>query len=275
MDAEKFGRYKTILRLMPDDIWKTQSDAQQAHTGDQEIRVKLVRRAFRRRRNLKYSLLLIAAAAIILAFGHPQWGTRQEEIFKRGIDLVLLVDTSYSMNAQDIAPSRLEKAKSEIDSLLNLLEDNRVALVSFAETTRLHCPLTLDFRGLESILDHSLNMGPGTNLKSAVDESLRVLQKSTARTKAILLISDGEDHEGDIDSILNELEAQNVKLFALGIGTPEGGPIPDVENSPSADLKNAGYKKKNGEIVWTKLVEEDLIRPFGIIWRILLPRQFY
>ena len=258
-DAEQFGYYNTVLRLIPDDIWKNRHDVNAAHTGNQDLRTRLIRQAFRRRRNLKFTLLILAAAAIILAFGRPQWGTRQEEIFKRGIDLVLLIDTSYSMNAQDVAPSRLIKAKSEIATLLKLLENNRAALVSFATTTKLHCPLTLDFRGLESILDHSLNMGPGTNIQRAIEESLRVLKKSSARSKAILLISDGEDHEGDLDTILKELKKNDVRLFALGIGTPEGGPIPDVGDGAISSDKDAGYKKQNGEIVWTRLVEDDLI----------------
>ncbi len=127
-------------------------------------------------------------------------------------------------------------------------------LVGFATTTRLHCPLTLDYRGLRSILDHSLSLGPGTDIEAAVTACLRVLKNSEARSRAIVIISDGEDHGGNIDKAIEMARSEGIRIYTVGIGTPEGGPIPE------GDVGSGGYKKKNGELVWTKLDESTLVR---------------
>jgi Ca-activated chloride channel homolog len=254
-DGDRFGDLNTVFRLLPDDIWKNDSDVIKARAGNQATRVRLVKHSLRARRNVRYSLLFVGFAALVLAMGRPRWGTKQEDIFKQGIDLVFLVDTSNSMKAEDIPPNRLGKARSEISALLSHLGNNRAGLVGFASTTRLHCPLTLDFRGLKSILENSLSLGPGTNIEAAVGESLRVLRDSKAISKAIILLSDGEGHEGDIEKTINSAKAADVKIFSVGIGTPEGGPIPEIDESGVS-----GYKKRNGELVWTKLDEETLTR---------------
>jgi Ca-activated chloride channel homolog len=254
-DGAAFGRTQTLYRLFPESMWKTETDARQARFGNQAQVAKTVRKSLRRRRNVKGILLCMGLVFLIAAMGKPRWGSRQESVFKQGIDIVLAVDTSLSMKAQDIAPNRLDKARSEISALLSLLENNRVGLVGFASTTRLHCPLTLDFRGLRSILDQSLSWGKGTNLEIAVKAALRVLERSDVPSKAIVLFSDGEGHEGDLETIVQLAKTADVKIFCVGVGTIEGGPIPDIGQQDSA-----GYKKVNGEIVWTKLVESDLMR---------------
>jgi len=252
-DGKKLGQFNTIFRLVTDDIWKTGSDAQKARYGDQNIRTKAARLAFRKRRNIKSIFLVLAIVCMILAMGKPRWGAKQEKIYKQGIDLVLLVDTSKSMKAEDVAPSRLAKAKSEIAALLAQLENNRVGLVGFASTTKLHCPLTLDFRGLRSILEHSLTLGTGTNIEKAVLKALQVLKGSDVPSKAIIIISDGEGHEGDIDNVIQMAQNTNVNIFCLGIGTMEGGPIPETSGNGSAN-----YKKQHDKLVWTKLTETSL-----------------
>ncbi len=254
-DGGKFGDLNMLWRLFPDEVWKTESDVRNAHSRNQLTRAQLVKRSIRRRSNVKTLLFFLGVLAIVLALGRPQWGSRQEKIYKKGIDIVFLVDTSYSMKAEDVAPSRLSKAESEISTLLRHLGNNRAALVGFASTTRLHCPLTLDFRGLKSILKHSLTLGPGTNIQEGVEASLRALRDSKALSKAIIILSDGEGHTGDIDKTIEEVKNADVKIYSIGIGTPEGGPIPEKTASGTA-----GYKKKNGELVWTKLDEETLTR---------------
>jgi Ca-activated chloride channel homolog len=252
-DAHEFGRYETLLRLMPEDIWKTPEDARQAASGDQRKTARLVRLALRRRKTIKSSLILCAMLFLIIGLGKPQWGARQEKVFKRGIDLVIAVDTSESMKAEDIAPSRMSKARSEIAALLDRLEGNRAALIGFATTTKLHCPLTLDFRGLKSILDNSLSYGIGTNIHNAIEEALKALKNSETKSKAILILSDGEGHTGDIENAIADARSAGVHIFALGVGTAEGGPIPEDSKD-----NTAAYKKYKGELVWTKLDETTL-----------------
>jgi len=251
--GDRFGDITLLFRTIDSRIWRTSDDRRRARSGPSKHNRYLVRNAIRSRANLKTGLLILSLFLILIALGRPQWGARQEEVHQQGIDLVLCVDTSVSMKAQDVAPSRLDKARSEIASLLSYLSGNRVGLVGFASTTRLHCPLTLDFRGLRSILDHSFSFGPGTDVEMAIEACIRVLENSDARSRAVVLISDGEDHGGDLDRAIERAREHRIRIFTLGIGTPEGGPI------PLGDEEDDGYKKKNGELVWTRL-EEDTMR---------------
>jgi Ca-activated chloride channel homolog len=253
MTATKFGAIQTLYRLLPDDMWKQEEDIRRSRVSDPKQHAKLVRLALRRRKNIKDALVVTALIFMAFAIGRPQWGMRQEAVFRRGIDLVLAVDTSESMKAEDIAPDRMKKARSEIAELLDRLEGNRAALVGFATTTKLHCPLTLDFRGLRSILDNSLSYGIGTDIENAINESLKVLAHSETKSKAILILSDGEGHTGDIDKAIAAARNAGVRIFTLGIGTPEGGPIPEESEGNST-----GYKKRNGEVVFTHLEEDTM-----------------
>lgn len=250
----RFGDLKLLFSSVPDEIWKPGSDAERSRSGDPAQRTRLLRQALRHREWIKAALVTLAVAAVLIAFGRPLWGSRQEVVHQMGIDLVLCVDTSESMLAQDVAPDRLEKAKSLIGSLLEELDGNRVGLVGFATTTRLHCPLTLDYRGLDSILEHCLTLGPGTDIEAAVAACLRVLKNSEARTRAIVILSDGEDHGGNIDKAIETARANGVRIYTIGIGSSEGAPIPE------ADSGSEGYKKKNGELVWSRLDETVLSR---------------
>ncbi|MBN1297019.1 VWA domain-containing protein [bacterium] len=250
--VQRFGEPILMYAALDDGVWKTDADRRRARSGDLHQAMKLIRRMADRRSVVKNALVALALVLSLVALGRPQWGTRQEEVHQAGIDLVLCVDTSESMKAQDVAPSRLDKARSEIATILSELSGHRVGLVGFASTTRLHCPLTMDFRGLRSILDHSLSYGPGTDVEAAVAACVRVLEHSEARSRAVVLISDGEDHEGELPAAVALARQHGIRIFTLGIGTPEGGPIPVEEGDAS------GYKKKNGEIVWTRMVEDSL-----------------
>lgn len=250
--GRRFSEIRLAYRTIDSGIWKSAADHRRSLSGSSEQNRRLIRNNLRFRSNIKAGLLVMALAMMVIALGRPQWGSRQEEIYQQGIDMVLCVDTSESMKAQDVAPSRLDKARSIISALLRELEGNRVGLVGFASTTRLHCPLTLDFRGLRNILDHSFSFGPGTDVEAAVAACVRVLESSDARSKAIVLISDGEDHGGDLDAAIEMARKQGIRIFTVGIGTPEGGPI------PLGDGEADGYKKQNGELVWTRLEEDTM-----------------
>lgn len=213
--------------------------------------MRIIRRAFRFRNNIKETLILVSLILMLVALGRPQWGTRQETIHHEGLDLVLCVDTSYSMLAQDIAPNRIAVAADAVRMMLPELDGNRVGLVSFASTTRIHSPLTLDYRVIQNMLDHSLSMASGTDIEQAVNAALKVLDNSDANTRAIIILSDGEDHGGNIDRAIQKAQAADVQIFALGIGTPEGAPIPEYDGS--------GYMRFQGELVWSRL-EEDVLK---------------
>jgi Ca-activated chloride channel family protein len=211
------------------------------------------------RRAAKQLLLFLALAAVILAAARPQWGSRMEEVNRRGVDVVVVIDTSLSMLAEDVAPSRLARARHQTDALLERLAGNRVALVTFAGQATLLTPLTLDHAAVRLFLDTiegEAGQVAGTALADALRLAVTAFSDPDAgdeeRTRAIVLFTDGEDHEGELDVLPGELKQAGVGLFAVGCGSTRGAPIPlhDEAGNPS------GYKKDGeGKVVTTRLEE--------------------
>jgi Ca-activated chloride channel family protein len=209
------------------------------------------------RRAAKAICLLVAATAGILAAARPQWGQGTETITRKGIDLVIVLDTSKSMAAEDVTPSRLARGVRAASSLLSRIEGDRVALVTFAGKPALSCPLTLDHEAVRLFLDavdvESVSVG-GTALAEALAAGARALgppaaEGTEAKGRALLVISDGEDHEGGLDAAIAALKQAGVVVFAVGCGTEQGGPVPD----------GGEYKKdRAGQLVTTRLDEGPL-----------------
>ena len=205
----------------------------------------------------KGRLRAFAVALTIFALARPQWGSHLTEIRKEGVDIVFAVDTSLSMLAEDLKPNRLERARLEIESILDALGGNRVGLVAFAGSAFIQCPLTLDHGALRLFLDGlstDLIPRPGTDLETALRRSIDAFPDDTA-SRVIVLLSDGEGFEGDLDSAARILENEGVIVHAVGIGSPEGEPIPlrDEAGQP------AGYKTDEaGQTVMTRLDESAL-----------------
>jgi Ca-activated chloride channel family protein len=222
------------------------------------------------RRAAKLLLLYLALACGITAAARPQWGTRLEQVTRGGADLIAVLDTSLSMAAEDVAPSRLGMARHTIDSLVKKLDGDRVALVTFAGRATLACPLTLDHAAVRLFLDAvDIESVPiaGTSLSDALRAAIRAFGAREAptgtRSRAIILFTDGEDHEGGIDEVLSELKEAGVAVYAVGVGTTRGSPIPLRDGSGASQ----GYKTdKAGKVVTTRLDEtvlEDLALATG------------
>ncbi len=216
------------------------------------------------RRAVRVLLLLLAAGAGIVAAARPQWGTRLEPVTRKGVDVVVAIDTSASMAAQDASPDRLRAAQHATDSLLKRLSGDRVALVTFAGKATLACPMTLDSDAARLFLDSvdvELVPVPGTALADAVRVALRAFGPATAsgqeHSRALVILSDGEDHEGGMDAALSDLKKAGVRVFAVGYGTRRGAPIPlGAEGTASSP---GGYKKdRSDRIVTTRLNDEVL-----------------
>jgi len=210
----------------------------------------------RPRQVLKSLLVLVGAGAALLALAEPRWGFTWEEVQRRGVDLVVALDLSDSMLVEDAGGdglSRLERAKREIIDLLRLLEGDRIALVAFAGTAFVECPLTLDYGAAGIFLDAfdtDLIPRKGTDLSAAIRKSLEAFRGATHPSRAILLITDGEDHSGEALGAAREAKEQGVKVFTIGIGRDEGSPIPTPEG---------GFRRdRQGEIVLSKLDEPTL-----------------
>jgi Ca-activated chloride channel family protein len=206
---------------------------------------------------LKSSLLLVAVAALVLALAQPRYGFAWEEVRRRGVDLVVAFDLSDSMLVADDAAgsgvSRLERAKRKLNDLTGMLEGDRVGLVAFAGAAFVECPLTLDygaFLGFVDALEPGLISAKGTSLADAVRASLRAFDGGTAESRAILLVTDGEDTVGEAAEVTELAKSQGVRVYALGVGRPEGAPIPRSDGSFRRDSR--------GELVLSKLDERGL-----------------
>ncbi len=211
------------------------------------------------RRAAKSIAVLVAVAAAIVAAARPQWGQGTETITRKGIDLALVLDTSKSMAAADVAPSRLARGVRAASSLLDRLEGDRIALVTFAGKSAVSCPLTLDHEAVRLFLDavdvEAVSV-PGTALAAAIEAGVRALGPSTtegteAKGRALIVISDGEDHEGGVEGAILAAKRAGVVVYGIGCGTDQGAPIPQGESG--------AYKKDaQGKLVTTRLDERPL-----------------
>ena len=199
-------------------------------------------------------LLILAAAAGLTALAGPRYGYRWEKVEQRGVDIMVALDCSRSMLAEDIKPSRLTRAKFEIIDLLRMLTGDRVGLVAFAGSAFLQCPLTMDYSAFYLFLDTlSPDMLPvgGTNLGQAVMEAISGFNEKDASDKAVILITDGEQTTGpDPLEAARRAAEKKVRLFCIGVGGEQGAPVPE---------EAGGFKKDGqGKIVLTRLGEETL-----------------
>lgn len=222
--------------------------------------IRMLPSASPERRRLATALALLASVFLLIGASRPQLGSRILETRQRGGDIVLAVDLSLSMEARDIAPSRRERARQEVLSLLDQLEGDRVALVSFAGEAFIQSPLTLDrgaVRMLLPLLDPSSMPEPGTNLAAAIRRGIEAFQDDPRRGRAIVLFSDGEAWDGDLERAVAEAKDARVRVCAVGIGRTQGDPIP----LPGRTGQPPQYKKdRAGRVVVTRLEEEGLRR---------------
>lgn len=211
------------------------------------------------RKNLfKGSLKTFALALMILGLAGPRFGSRLVKVEREGIDLVIALDTSLSMLAEDMLPNRLEKAKQEMIDLIRGLRGDRVGIVVFAGTAFALCPLTVDY-GAALMFTRSVGIDvvsePGTNLEKAIDTSVELFERSERRDRAIILVTDGETHEGDAAAAAGRAGDRDIRIYTIGIGNPSGELIPERGTGGSIE----GYKKDNqGETVLTQLDERTL-----------------
>jgi len=207
------------------------------------------------RRGVKAFLALLAMAFGIVALTQPQWGFHWEEIKRVGVDIIVAIDVSESMLAEDVKPSRLKRAKREIFDLIEMLEGDRIGLIVFAGTSFVQCPLTLDYGACKMFLDYidtDLIPVPGTALADAMRTATASFNKRERKSKALILITDGEDHEGEPIEAAKEAKQEGIKIFPIGVGRKEGVPIPLRGGS-------GGFKKdRQGDMVITHLDETTL-----------------
>ena len=225
---------------------------------DPELKDKLFSRLDVNFLQWKNRLTIIGLIFLIFSAAGPQIGTRVSPIERKGVDLVFAVDVSESMNAQDIKPSRLEKAKFEISQIISQLKGDRVGIIVFAGSSHLYLPLTSDYEATQLFLDAiDTKMIPnqGTDLSTALRTAMSVFNKEDDKYKVMVLVTDGEDHEGAAIEMANTSLKSGIVTHSVGVGTEKGSLIP-INNDSSDD----SYKRdKKGILITSKLNENMLI----------------
>lgn len=211
-----------------------------------------------RLRRLKDSLWLWGLIFLGIALLGPSVGQKLAEVKRRGLDIIIALDTSISMKAEDIKPSRMERAKFELSRFIDRLQGDRVGIVAFAGASYLQCPLTLDYSAAKLFLD-ACDTGvigtQGTAIAEAISTALKAFNSAEKKHKVIIVISDGEDHEGAINQITKQAADEGVVIYSVGIGSLTGVPIPLRNPSTGAvEFK----KNRAGHVVTTALQEETL-----------------
>jgi Ca-activated chloride channel family protein len=210
-----------------------------------------------RRRKFRFALILLGVALTITALAKPRWGYTYEDVKRKGLDLIFAVDTSRSMLSNDVTPTRLQRVKLAAQDLLGELQGDRVGLVAFAGRAFLQAPLTIDYdAAVEAINDLDTNTIPegGTNISAAIDLAVQTYGKSAIGNRALVIFTDGEELAGDAIKSAKAAADAGVRIFTVGVGTPDGSLIPiGSENGGTAFVKD-----DNGQVVKSKLDEKRL-----------------
>ena len=253
--------YFILLLLIPIGLvaqnkyvkWQTEK---QAEFGNHKAVQKLIVNVSNNKQRLKFTLQLMAVFFIVLALVNPKLGSKVETVNAKGVEIVFAIDVSKSMLCKDVAPDRLEKTKQIITQIINSIGSDRIGIVAYAGSAYPVLPMTTDYE-LAKMFTQSVNTdlisSQGTAIESAVQTSVDFFDNPTSG-KAIILFSDGEDHESPNFDVSKLTKDKNVKIITVGIGTKNGGNIEYVDEFGFQQVK----KDQNGQVVITKLSEDVL-----------------
>ena len=221
--------------------------------GDPELMAQLMPDASKSRPIVKFTLLIVALALLIVAAARPQYGQQEKTVKRQGIEVMVALDISNSMLAEDVAPNRLDRAKQMLSKMIDNMTDDKVGLVVFAGEAFTQLPITCDYVSAKMFLNTispKLIPTQGTAIGAALQTAIRSFgsQESDAG-RAIILITDGENHEDDATAVAKQAQELGIQVFVIGIGKPEGSPIP-------VPGTNDYIKDRSGQVVVSRLNEE-------------------
>lgn len=224
--------------------------------GNEELVQQLMPYYSKVRQWFKFVFIIISILFLGLAYANPQWGTKREKVKRKSSDVFIALDISRSMNTADLQPSRLERSKKFATKLINQLQGERIGVIVFAGNAYVHMPLTIDYSAASLFID-SANpeqiLTQGTAIESAIELAELSFEKDNDQHKALVVISDGENHEEAAISKAKQAYDKGMLIFTVGAGTPEGGYVPVIFGGYS------DYKRdKFGELVRSKLNEDML-----------------
>ena len=203
------------------------------------------------RRHVKFALMMLALGLLAVVLARPQYGTRNEEVKRSGIEVAIAVDVSNSMLCQDVSPSRLDKSKMIVSKLVEQFDEDKVGLVAFAGSAITLLPMTSDYVSAKMFLDQ-LNPATiaiqGTNVAEAITRATAGFSKKTNVGRALILITDAEDNEEGAIEAAKQARKEGIQIFVLSVGTAQGGPIPMSDGTYKHDME--------GNVVTTKLNEQ-------------------
>lgn len=221
--------------------------------GDQELVAQLMPDASKGRPIWKFSLLLLAWVLLIVASSRPQYGQQEKTIKRQGIEVMVALDISNSMLAEDVAPNRLDRAKQILSKMIDNMVDDKVGLVVFAGEAFTQLPITCDYVSAKMFLNTitpNLISTQGTAIGAALQTAVTSFGATESEAgRAIILITDGENHEDDAIAAAKQAQELGIQVFVVGIGKPEGSPIP----KPGS---NDYFKDRSGQVVVSRLNEE-------------------
>jgi len=240
-------------------IWTIRNKTVLKKFADSETLLRLTDNIRYDLRILKAVLFMIGLTLLITSLARPRWGEKLQLYKGRGIDIVIALDASKSMLAQDIKPSRLERAKSDVSYLLDNLNTHQIGITAFAGECYVMCPLTTDVEAAKlflDIIDPATIPRPGTNLEKAIAVSASLFNPKEESYKALILITDGDNLEGDPMPAVENARNAGIRIFTVGAGSLEGAPIPEPDNTTGG----VNYKKdQDQKIVLSRLADRLLL----------------
>ena len=220
--------------------------------GDPELLEQLMPDVSKYRPDVKFWLMFAALTMVIFMLARPQFGSKMETVKRQGVGTVVALDISNSMLAQDVTPCRLEKSKKLISRLVETFNNDKVAMIVFAGEAFTQLPITSDYISAKMFLETinpSLITTQGTDVRGAIDLAMKSFTPNEGVGRAIVLITDGENHEGGAIEAAEEAAKKGIRVFVLGVGSPDGSPIP-VEGT------NDFRRDKEGNVIVTRLNEQ-------------------
>lgn len=240
-----------ILLFIGVSRWKKKAVAS---LGDREVIKRIIPGVSFYRPRLKFVFYVLAYCSLVVAIADPQVGSKMEEVKRKGVDIMVLLDVSNSMLSQDLAPNRLENAKQALAQLIDNLHDDRIGIIVFAGQAYVQLPITTDYAAAKLFLNTiNTNMVPtqGTAIGAAIDLGMSSLDMKNSASKSMIIITDGENHEDDAVASAKEAQTKDVTVHVIGIGSAEGSPIPVYTNGRQTGF----HTDSTGHTVISKLNE--------------------
>lgn len=235
-------------------VWRKRA---RGRFADRELLKKLSPNSSTTKGVLKLTLVCLGLACLVIGLVNPKFGTKLETVKREGVDVVFAVDVSRSMLAEDIAPNRLDKSKQLVNQIINNLGSDRVGIIAYAGSAFPQLPITTDYsaaRMFLQALNTEMVSSQGTAIYEAIELAQTYFNDAAQTNRVLVLVSDGEDHEGDIKSVIDQAARNGIRIVTIGVGSERGGPIPEKRNGVVQNY----LRDRNGETVITRLDEEIL-----------------